>query len=75
MSGIDLSLLLITRSHVCHRYVWQSHWGPTYRYSYAVCIATIGVSTGMFGGMHFYLKRLNEQAERKERDAKGDEGL
>ncbi|KAG0699521.1 major facilitator superfamily domain-containing protein [Suillus ampliporus] len=56
-------------------YVWQSHWGPTYRYSYAVCIATLGVSTGMFGGMHLYLKRLNKEIARKEQDAKDHEKL
>ncbi|KAG2155721.1 major facilitator superfamily domain-containing protein [Suillus clintonianus] len=44
--------------------------GPTYRYSYAISIAAIGVSTAMFGGMHLYLKHLNEQIERNERDAK-----
>lgn len=49
-------------------YVWQSQWGPTYRYSYAVCIATIGVSTGMLGVMHLHLKRLNDRIEREERD-------
>jgi hypothetical protein len=30
------------------------------------------LSTGMFGGMHLYLKHLNEQMERS---AKDDEGL
>ncbi|KAG1779541.1 major facilitator superfamily domain-containing protein [Suillus placidus] len=49
-------------------YVWPSSWGPTYRYSYAVCIATLVVSTGMFGGMHLHLRHLNEQIERNERD-------
>ncbi|KAG2130894.1 sugar transporter [Suillus clintonianus] len=58
-------------------YVWQSHWGPTYRYSYAVCLSTIGVSTGMLGVMHLYLKHLNKQMVRKdsERDGKDNEGL
>ncbi|KAG2350971.1 MFS general substrate transporter [Suillus weaverae] len=51
-------------------YVWPSSWGPTYRYSYAVCIATLGVSTGMFGCMYLHLRRLNEQIERDERDVK-----
>ncbi|KAG2754198.1 MFS general substrate transporter [Suillus brevipes Sb2] len=49
-------------------YVWQSQWGPTYRYSYAVCIATISVSTGMLGVMHLHLKRLNDRIAREERD-------
>ncbi|KAG2044649.1 sugar transporter [Suillus americanus] len=51
-------------------YAWPLKWGPTYRYSYIICIAALGVSTGMFGGMYLYLKRLNEQIERNERDAK-----
>ncbi|KAG1848388.1 major facilitator superfamily domain-containing protein [Suillus tomentosus] len=50
-------------------YIWPSSWGPTYRYSYAICIAALGVSTGMFGGMYLYLKHLNEQIERNEQDA------
>ncbi|KAG1879312.1 MFS general substrate transporter [Suillus tomentosus] len=55
-------------------YAWPSKWGPTYRYSYAVSIAAIGVSTTMFGGMHLYLKHLNEQIERNE-NVKGIEEL
>ncbi|KAG2082739.1 major facilitator superfamily domain-containing protein [Suillus discolor] len=49
-------------------YVWPSSWGPTYRYSYAICIVALGVSTGMLGGMYLYLKQLNEQIERNEQD-------
>jgi hypothetical protein len=54
--------------HIFYRYVWQSQWGPTYRYSYAVCIATISVSTGMLGVMHLHLKRFNDRIAREERD-------
>ncbi|KAG1757006.1 major facilitator superfamily domain-containing protein [Suillus lakei] len=56
--------------NVVGSYVWPSNWGPTYRYSYVVCFAALMVSTGMFGGMYMYLKHLNEQIERNERDAK-----
>ncbi|KAG1800629.1 major facilitator superfamily domain-containing protein [Suillus variegatus] len=49
-------------------YIWPSSWGLTYRYSYAICVAALGVSTGMFGGMYFYLKHLNKQIERNEQD-------
>ncbi|KAJ8584967.1 MFS general substrate transporter [Rhizopogon salebrosus TDB-379] len=56
-------------------YIWPTNWGPTYRYSYAVCIAALGVSTGMSGAMCFYLRRFNERSERKELDAKDNEGL
>ncbi|KAG2034737.1 major facilitator superfamily domain-containing protein [Suillus americanus] len=53
-------------------YAWQSQWAPTYRYSYAVCIATISVSTGMLGVMHLHLKRLNKRIAREEQNG-GDE--
>ncbi|KAG1868263.1 major facilitator superfamily domain-containing protein [Suillus subalutaceus] len=56
--------------NVIGSYAWPTNWGPTYRYSYAICIAALGVSTGMLGGMYLYLKHLNEQIERKERDVK-----
>ncbi|KAG1746417.1 major facilitator superfamily domain-containing protein [Suillus lakei] len=56
-------------------YVWPPRWGPTYRYSYAVCFTALGVSTAMFGMMHLYLKRLNERMEKNERDAKDINGL
>ncbi|KAG0708666.1 major facilitator superfamily domain-containing protein [Suillus ampliporus] len=51
-------------------FVWPPNWGPTYRYSFAVCLAALGVSTAMFGVMHLYLKHLNKQIERNEQDAK-----
>ncbi|KAG2338758.1 MFS general substrate transporter [Suillus weaverae] len=54
-------------------YVWQSQWGPTYRYSYAVCIATISVSTGMLGVMHLHLKRLNKHIAREEWEGRDNE--
>jgi hypothetical protein len=68
--GIDILFSLTI--HVCTlcRYVWPSNWGPTYRYSYVICIVALGVSTGMFGGMHLYFKRLNKQIERDELSVK-----
>jgi MFS family permease len=56
--------------NVIGSYAWPSNWGPTYRYSYIICIAVLGVSTGMLGGMYLYLKHLNKQIERNERDVK-----
>ncbi|KAG0692559.1 major facilitator superfamily domain-containing protein [Suillus ampliporus] len=55
---------------VAGSYVWPSNWGPTYRYSCAICITGVAVATGMFGVMHLYLKHENERIERNERDAK-----
>ncbi|KAG1878784.1 major facilitator superfamily domain-containing protein [Suillus subluteus] len=51
-------------------YVWPINWGPTYRYSYAICLAALGGSTSMFGVMYLYLKRVNKRIERDERNAK-----
>ncbi|KAG0697642.1 major facilitator superfamily domain-containing protein [Suillus ampliporus] len=56
-------------------YIWPSNWGPTYLYSYAICLAAIGVSTGMLSVMYLYLKHQNELIERNERDAKDVEEL
>ncbi|KAG2347438.1 sugar transporter [Suillus weaverae] len=56
--------------NIAGSYVWPLAWGPTYRYSYAICLAALGVSTAMFGVMYLHLKRVNEQIERNERNAK-----
>lgn len=69
--GIDLLLSLTVHDCTLYaRYLWPSNWGPTYRYSYVICIAALGVSTGMFGGLHLYFKRLNKQIERDELSVK-----
>ncbi|KAG2369184.1 major facilitator superfamily domain-containing protein [Suillus spraguei] len=51
-------------------FAWPLSWGPTYRFSYAICLAALGVSTAMFGIMHLHLKRINEQIERNEQNTK-----
>ncbi|KAG0695759.1 major facilitator superfamily domain-containing protein [Suillus ampliporus] len=51
-------------------FVWPSNWGPTYRYSYGICLATFGVSTAMFGVMHLHLKHLNKRIKKNEQDTK-----
>lgn len=51
-------------------YLWPLIWGPTYRYSYAACLTALGVSSVMLGFMHLHLKRVNEQIERNEQNAK-----
>ncbi|OAX40255.1 MFS general substrate transporter [Rhizopogon vinicolor AM-OR11-026] len=73
--AVALINCLANIGNIIGSYVWQSSWGPTYRNSYGVCLAMLCLSTGMFGGMHLYLKHLNEQMERKERGAKDDESL
>ncbi|KAG1746412.1 major facilitator superfamily domain-containing protein [Suillus lakei] len=50
-------------------FVWPLSWGPTYRYSYAICLTVLGVSTAMLGVMYLHLRRLNERIEKNEKDA------
>ncbi|KAG2055541.1 MFS general substrate transporter [Suillus hirtellus] len=49
-------------------FLWPLNWGPNYRYSYAICIATLGVATAMIGVMHLHLKLVNAQIERNEHE-------
>ena len=49
-------------------YIWPQSWGPTYRYSYAICIVTNGVSIVMILILRAHLKALNERAEKEERE-------
>ncbi|KAG2748162.1 MFS general substrate transporter [Suillus brevipes Sb2] len=55
--------------NVVGSFVWPLNWGPTYRYSYAICLTALGVSTAMLGVMHLHLKRENERIEKNERNA------
>lgn len=52
-----------------HRFVWPLNWGPTYLYSYMICLAALVVYTVMLGVMYWHLKRENEQIEKSERNA------
>ncbi|KAG0703529.1 major facilitator superfamily domain-containing protein [Suillus ampliporus] len=69
-AAIAMISALSQTGNIIGSFVWPPKWGPTYRYSYAVCFAALTVSTAMFGGMHLHLKRLNERMEKNERDAK-----
>ncbi|KAG2365503.1 major facilitator superfamily domain-containing protein [Suillus spraguei] len=71
-AAIALVNALGQTGNIIGSYVFPSNWGPTYRYSYTICIAALGVSTGMLGGMYLYLKHLNKQIERSERDDEKD---
>ena len=51
-----------------HRYVWPSAWGPTYRNSYAICIATAGCSITMCYIFRLHLAYLNRQLDREEQE-------
>ena len=49
-------------------YIWPSTWGPTYRYSYGICIAANGLGIVMILAFRSHLKGLNEKAEEEERE-------
>ncbi len=50
------------------RYVWPSEWGPTYRNSYAICIATGGVTIVMLYVFKLHLLQLNTQLDKEEEE-------
>ena len=49
-------------------YIWPQSWGPSYRYSYAICIATNGLSIVMIIALRAHLKALNKEAEKEEQE-------
>lgn len=61
--------------NVAGSYVWPSNWGPTYRYSYAICIATNGLAIAMCYIFKRHLEWLNKQAEEKEKADGRPEGF
>ncbi|KAI0729325.1 MFS general substrate transporter [Fomitopsis betulina] len=62
--------------NVAGSYVWPSSWGPTYRYSYAICIATSGWAIFMSYVFKRHLESLNrEMAEEERRKGVTEEGF
>ena len=49
-------------------YIWPQSWGPSYRYSYAICIATNGLGVVMILAFRAHLRILNEKAEKEEQE-------
>lgn len=49
-------------------YVWPSGWGPTYRNSYGICIATSGFGILLCFIFKLHLQSLNRKAEAEERE-------
>ncbi|EKM59844.1 uncharacterized protein PHACADRAFT_158253 [Phanerochaete carnosa HHB-10118-sp] len=49
--------------NVAGSYVWPSAWGPSYRSSYAICIATNGLAIVMCFVFKRHLETLNRRAE------------
>ena len=54
--------------NIAGSYIWPKTWGPSYRYSYGICIATTGLSIVMALAFRAHLKALNEKAEMEERE-------
>ena len=54
--------------NIAGSYMWPKTWGPSYRYSYGICIATNGLSIVMALVFRAHLKALNEKAEMEERE-------
>jgi hypothetical protein len=57
----------MTVVHTC-RYVWPKTWGPTYRNSYAICIATCGFAILMCWVFRQYLISLNKKLDEQEEE-------
>ncbi|KIY63341.1 sugar transporter [Cylindrobasidium torrendii FP15055 ss-10] len=57
--------------NVAGSYIWSSGWGPTYRYSYGICIATTGLSLVMCYAFRVELQRQNKKLEQQEEEELG----
>ncbi|KAI1786688.1 MFS general substrate transporter [Ganoderma leucocontextum] len=51
---------------VAGSYVWPRPWGPTYRKSYAICIATAGCTIVMCYIFKLHLEHLNQELDKEE---------
>ncbi|OBZ77136.1 hypothetical protein A0H81_03715 [Grifola frondosa] len=54
--------------NVAGSYVWPSAWGPTYRKSYAICIATAGCAIVMCYIFKLHLTWLNKKLDENEEE-------
>ncbi|KAF9534880.1 MFS general substrate transporter [Crepidotus variabilis] len=51
--------------NVAGSYVWPKAWGPTYRYSYGICIATSGTAIIMLLVFRLHLQHLNRKLDKE----------
>lgn len=58
--------------NVAGSYVWPTAWGPSYRFSYGICIACNGLAIFMCFIFKKHLETLNRRAQEKE-EAEGRE--
>jgi len=61
--------------NVAGSYVWPTTWGPSYRFSYAICISTNGLCIIMCYIFKRHLEHLNKKLEEKEREEGKPEGF
>ncbi|KAI0082456.1 MFS general substrate transporter [Panus rudis PR-1116 ss-1] len=54
--------------NIAGSYVWPKEWDPTYRYSYAICISTNGLTILMCYVFKRHLESLNKKLEAKEEE-------
>ncbi|KAH9900037.1 MFS general substrate transporter [Cubamyces lactineus] len=54
--------------NVAGSYVWPQPWGPTYRNSYAICIATAGCAVVMCYVFRLHLAHLNRLLDKEEEE-------
>ncbi|KAH9938327.1 MFS general substrate transporter [Fomitopsis serialis] len=54
--------------NVAGSYVWPTGWGPSYRYSYAICIATNGFCILVCYAFKRHLEQLNRRFEKREQE-------
>ncbi|TFK43580.1 MFS general substrate transporter [Crucibulum laeve] len=54
--------------NVAGSYVWPTAWGPTYRNSYGICIATSGTAILMCWIFRMHLISLNKKLDREEEE-------
>ncbi|KAH7914086.1 major facilitator superfamily domain-containing protein [Hygrophoropsis aurantiaca] len=61
--------------NVIGAYVWPTSWGPTYRYSMAICLACTVLVIGMCWIMSRHLAALNRRSEENENSGSGEEDI
>ncbi|KAF9223222.1 MFS general substrate transporter [Gyrodon lividus] len=62
--------------NIAGSYMWPSNWGPSYRYSYGICIAASSLSIIMCWVFKEHLRSINERMESEERErGQGEKGF
>ncbi|KAL4241993.1 MFS transporter superfamily protein [Abortiporus biennis] len=61
--------------NIAGSYVWPTGWGPTYKNSYAICIATNGLAIVMCYVFKRHLDNMNKEIERREQEEGREKGF